>query len=87
MVPTWVLFWIVGRGLRQSTGSFSANATAELLVKAAKGLPKLPTNVFMDSGVKNTNLTTTAKMLCKHEQLLLNWLESQGVSTVFADEI
>ncbi len=87
VVPTEVLFWLTGQGVKQCTGSFNANATAELLEKATKGLPKLPTNVFMDGRVANTNLTVTAKLLCKREQLLLNWLESQEVGSDAVDEI
>ncbi len=41
----------------------------------------------MDGRVENTNLTGTAKMLCKYEQLLLNWLESQEVASDAVDEI
>ncbi len=44
----------------QVNGSFNANATVELLEKAASGLPKPPPDVFMDSGIENTNSTVTA---------------------------
>ena len=60
VVPTSVLFWILVQGIRQVSGSFSANATAELLEKAASGLPKPPLDVYMDSGIENTNSTVTA---------------------------
>ena len=60
VVPTLVLFLIVVQGISQVSGSFNANATAELLEKAASGLPKPPPDVFMDSGIENTNSTVTA---------------------------
>ena len=41
-------------------GSFDPGVTAVLLEEAAKGLGKPPPNVFMDSGVENTNSTATA---------------------------
>ena len=59
VVPTLV-FLIVVQGAWQVSGSFNANATAELLEKAASGLPKPPPDVFMDSGIENTNSTVTA---------------------------
>jgi len=40
--------------------SFDPGVTAVLLEEAAKGLGKPPPNVFMDSGVENTNSTATA---------------------------
>jgi hypothetical protein len=60
VVPASVLFLIVVQGSRQISGSFNANATAELLEKAANGLPKPPPDVFMDNGIENTNSTVTA---------------------------
>ena len=50
MVPTSVLFWILVQGIRQVSGSFNANATAELLEKAASGLPKPPDKMYFGKG-------------------------------------
>jgi transposase InsO family protein len=41
-------------------GSFDPGVTAVLLEAAANGLEKPPPNVFMDSGIENTNSTVTA---------------------------
>jgi putative transposase len=44
----------------QVNATFKTSVTAELLEEAAKGLPKPPPQVLMDSGVENINSTVTA---------------------------
>jgi hypothetical protein len=85
VVTISVLFLIVVQGACQVNGSFNASATAELLDKAANGLPQTPDEKYLGKESKVHEQLKAARLKAKLARSLAT-LESANLIVEFSNK-